>query len=57
MRKMFWVETQGNWHVIAKHQRRLKDFVRPNRDQTRFLTKDLFEKVMGKPLVYERNAE
>lgn len=50
MRDMFWSETNGDWHAIAKRQRRLADTVGPNRGQRRFLTKEIFETVMGKPL-------
>jgi hypothetical protein len=50
MRNAFWNETLGDWHTIAKRQRRLKDLVGPNRGQRRFLTRDVFEAVMGKPL-------
>lgn len=50
IRKMFWSETQGDWHAIAKRQRRLQDFLDLNRGRERFLTKEIFEKVMGKPL-------
>ena len=50
MRNVFWNETLGDWHAIAKRQRRLKDLVGPNRGQRRFLTRDVFEAGMGKPL-------
>lgn len=50
MRNVFWNDTLGDWHAVAKRQRRLTELVGPNRRQRRFLTKELFEAVMNKPL-------
>jgi hypothetical protein len=50
MRRMFWDETQGDWTSIAVRSRRLKDFLGPYKGQVRLITRDLWEKVMGKPL-------
>jgi hypothetical protein len=50
MRMMFWNETQGDWTSIAVRERRAKDFLGPYKGQLRYITKDLWEKIMGKSL-------
>lgn len=50
MRRMFADETNGDWTAIAVRERRMKDFLGPNKGVVRFLTKELWEKIMGKAL-------
>ncbi len=50
MRSLFWEDTQGDWKVIDIRRRRLEKHFGPSRNQRRFLTREIFEQVMGKPL-------
>ena len=48
IRASFWEETGGNWHMIARIERRMRDMVRGTPDRT--VTVERWESIIGKPL-------
>lgn len=51
MRVMFAEETGEDWRTIGVRWRKLEKLVSPNKGQLRYITKDVFEQMMGKPLL------
>ena len=48
IRESFWEETGGNWHMIGKIERRMRDMLRGDPDRT--VTVERWERIIGKTL-------
>ncbi len=48
IRESFWEETGGNWHMIVKIERRMRDILRGDSDRT--VTVERWESIIGKAL-------